>query len=121
MRRLWAGFYEAPPIFLFALLAKGGPAGASLAAVAHRTLDKLKTVVLSARIFFSATSFSASSSEIFCMNRLRRVSMSPRSVVAAKVADVLPQHLQRFSGARKRAYKTIIRSGKQWDRRIAHR
>jgi hypothetical protein len=32
------GIYEVPPIFLFALLAKGGPDGASLAAVTHRTL-----------------------------------------------------------------------------------
>jgi hypothetical protein len=30
MRRLWAGFYEVPPFFLFALLPKGGPVGASL-------------------------------------------------------------------------------------------
>ena len=29
MRRLWAGFYEVPPIFLFALLPNGGPTGAS--------------------------------------------------------------------------------------------
>jgi hypothetical protein len=37
MRTLKGGIYEVPPFFLFALISKGGPVGASLAAVTHRT------------------------------------------------------------------------------------